>query len=78
MSETPTTPDTPPPPRRIVEALLFVGGPPLSAQRASEIIRNLGPEQLRQIVDGLNRDYRRQGRPYAIHASDEGYTLSLK
>jgi segregation and condensation protein B len=70
--------DTPPPPARIVEALLFVGGPPLSAERASEIVRNLGAEQLRQIVDTLNRDYRKQHRPYAIHVSDEGYTLRLK
>jgi segregation and condensation protein B len=78
MSRTPDTSDTPPEPRRIVEALLFVGGPPLSAERASEIVRNLGSDQLRNIVDGLNRDYRRQRRPYAIQASDEGYTLSLR
>ncbi len=78
MNQASTTSETPPEPRRIVEALLFVGGPPLSPERAAEIVRNLRPEQLRQIVDGLNRDYRSQGRPYAIQVSDEGYTLSLR
>jgi segregation and condensation protein B len=78
MSQASSSSETLPEPRGIVEALLFVGGPPLSAERAGEIIRNLGAEQLRQIVDGLNRDYRRQGRPYAIQTRDEGYVLSLR
>src|SRR5262249_4994901 len=45
---------------------------------AGEIVRNLAPEQLRDIVDGLNRDYRRQGRPYVIQTVAEGYVLVLK
>jgi segregation and condensation protein B len=71
-------PETPPPPLRIVEALLFVGGSPLTAERAREIIRNLPAEQFRQIIDELNRDYRRQGRPYMIQAGDQGCLLVLK
>src|SRR2546421_12446081 len=47
MNEAPTTSDAPPSPRQIVEALLFVGGSPLTAERAGEICRNLGPDQLR-------------------------------
>jgi segregation and condensation protein B len=78
MKESATASDTPPSPRQIVEALLFVGGPPMSAERAGEIVRNLSFEQLRMIVDDLNRDYRRQGRPYVIHAGESGYTLLLK
>ena len=78
MTESPTTSDAPPSPRQIVEALLFVGGSPLTAERAGEIVRNLGPDQLRQIIDGLNRDYRRQGRPYAIQSTSHGYVLSLR
>lgn len=70
--------DAPPTPRQIVEALLFVGGPPLGPDRAGEIIRGLGGDQLREIVDELNRDYRRQRRPYAIQVTDAGYTLTLK
>ncbi len=78
MKESSSATDTPPTPRQIVEALLFVGGPPLSGERAGEIVRNLTPDQLRQIVDDMNRDYRRQGRPYAVHAAEPGYTLMLK
>lgn len=70
--------ETPPSPGRIVEALLFVGGPPLSAERAGEIVRHLTPEQFHGLVDQLNRDYRRQNRPYIIQASDQGYALALK
>lgn len=70
--------DSPPTPRQIVEAVLFVGGQPLSAERAGDILRDLSSEQLHQIVEELNRDYRRQGRPYAILNTPRGYVLRLK
>jgi segregation and condensation protein B len=63
---------------RIVEALLFVGGPPLSAARACEAVRGLTPEQLTEAVARLNRDYRAQGRPYRIQLRDVGYELVLR
>jgi segregation and condensation protein B len=69
---------TPPSPLRIIEALLFVGGVPLTAERAGEIIRGLTPEQFNQVLDSLNRDYRTQKRPYAIVAHGVGYALSLR
>jgi segregation and condensation protein B len=72
------TTESPPSPMRIVEALLFVGGAPLTAERASEIVRRLPPDQFAKIVDDLNRDYRRQNRPYAIHCEDNGFVLKLK
>ena len=68
----------PPPLARIVEALLFVGGPPLTAARAMEAARGLTPAALTQILEGLNRDYRRQGRPYRIQPRDQGYELALR
>jgi segregation and condensation protein B len=68
----------PPPLRRIIEALLFVGGAPLTAARAAEAVRGLTAEQFREIVDGLNRDYRRQGRPYRIQPRGEGWELILQ
>ena len=55
------TPATPPSLLRILEALLFVGGSPLTAERAAATIRGLTPEQFTQAVDVLNRAYRRQG-----------------
>jgi segregation and condensation protein B len=68
------------PPRleRIVEALLFVGGTPLTADRAAEAVRGLTASQLTQAIDALNRDYRRQGRPYTIRAQGNGYSLVLR
>jgi segregation and condensation protein B len=71
-------PQAPPPPRRIVEALLFVGGAPLSATRACEIVRGLTAEQFAEAVAALNHDYRHQGRPYAIQAQGAGYVLALR
>lgn len=70
--------EAPPPPLRIIEALLFVGGEPLTAARACDIIRGLTTEQFLQAIDALNRDARRQGRPYLILAQEEGYVLTLR
>ncbi len=70
--------DVPPTPRQIIEAILFVGGQPLSAERAQEIVRDLRGEQFDHIVSELNRDYRRQGRPYVIQKSPQGVVLTLK
>src|SRR5260370_35520540 len=55
-----------PPANRIIEALLFVGGNPLTHGGAAEAIGGLTPEQFTEAVDSLNQDYRRQGRPYVI------------
>jgi segregation and condensation protein B len=63
---------------RIIEALLFIGGPPLTALRAGEAIRGLTPPQFIQAIDALNKDYRRQGRPYTIRTQDQGYVLALR
>jgi segregation and condensation protein B len=71
-------PDTPPPPARIVEALLFTGGAPLTAAQAGEAIRGLTPEQFQQALDSLNQDYRAQGRPYAIVPQGDGHVLTLR
>jgi segregation and condensation protein B len=68
----------PPPLKRILEAILFTGGAPLSAVRAAEAVRGLTAAQLAEIVDELNRDYRSQGRPYRIQLRDQGYELALQ
>jgi segregation and condensation protein B len=74
----PVQPAVPPPLPRIVEALLFVGGPPLTAGRAAEAIRGLTDAQLAQAVETLNDGYRKQGRPYVIQAQGSGYVLALR
>jgi segregation and condensation protein B len=68
----------PPPLKRIVEALLFVGGAPLNALGAAEVIRGLTAEQFTETIASLNQDYRRQGRPYLIRLHDQGYILELR
>jgi segregation and condensation protein B len=71
-------PDVPPPPGRIVEALLFAGGQPLMPERVGAVVRGLSPDHVRELIDELNRTYRRQNRPYAIQSTDKGYVLSLR
>jgi segregation and condensation protein B len=71
--------DTAPPPlARIVEALLFVGGAPLTAARACETVRGLSEPQFAEIVAALNAEYRAQGRPYLIQAHGSGHALALR
>ena len=67
----------PPPLPRIVEAMLFIGGAPLTPEHAGEAVRGLTPEQLAQLVEGLNRDYRQQGRPYRVQHRGLGYEMAL-
>src|SRR5438128_2621488 len=71
-------PSAPPPLGHILEALLFVGGRPLTAERAGAAVRGLTPEQFMEAIAGLNREYRRQGRPYTILAREHGYVLTLR
>lgn len=73
-----TTAEPPPDPRRIIEALLFVGGEPLTASRVGEVVRGLAPAQFHEAIAALNRDYRRQGRPYAIVPQGDGHVLTLR
>ena len=68
----------PPAPVRILEALLFVGGAPLTEQRAAQVIRGMTSEQFKAGIDELNRAYRRQNRPYHILPRDQGYVLALR
>jgi segregation and condensation protein B len=70
--------ETPPSAEQIVEALLFVGGPPLKPERACQIIRGLTPLQFHECIDALNRRYRAQERPYTISGGEEGYMLTIK
>src|SRR5947208_8095061 len=71
-------PDVPPPPARIVEALLFAGGQPLTPDQVAAAVRGLTPDHVRDLIDELNRGYRRQNRPYTVRATDAGYVLALR
>ncbi|MSQ93784.1 MAG: SMC-Scp complex subunit ScpB [Gemmataceae bacterium] len=71
-------PATPPPALRIIEALLFVGGAPLTAKRAREILRGLTEQQFDETITQLNADYRRQARPYALTPQGAGWVLTVR
>jgi segregation and condensation protein B len=74
----PEEPATPPSPLRIIEALLFVGGAALTANRAREILRGLSEDAFDDAIGQLNADYRRQARPYSIQPQGHGWVLTLK
>jgi segregation and condensation protein B len=67
----------PPTPEQLVEAMLFIGGHPLTPAVACSAIRGLTTERFLIAVDSLTRHYRRQRRPYAIHARDDGFVLAI-
>jgi segregation and condensation protein B len=68
----------PPSPEQIVEAMLFVGGPPLTAAVAGSAVRGLTADQFQAAVDALNRRYRTQNRPYTIQPRDGGFVLVVR
>jgi segregation and condensation protein B len=76
-SQDPEPDAVPPSPEQIVEAMLFVGGHPLTPPVACTAVRGLTAEGFQAAVDSLNRRYRSQNRPYAIQRRDEGFVLAL-
>jgi len=77
LAEPVNEPTVPPSPVQIVEALLFVGGAPLTAEVAADAIRGLSPEQFRECIDVLNRVYRTQNRPYTVVHGPTGFLLRV-
>jgi segregation and condensation protein B len=77
LAEPVNEPTVPPTPLQIIEALLFVGGPALTAEQAADTLRGLEPEQFHDCIDALNRLYRAQNRPYAIVHGATGAVLRV-
>lgn len=66
-------------PRQIVEALLFVGGRPLTGRALADVVGgSTSPEQVEDLIAAINVDYASQGRPYEIHLVEGGYRLKLR
>ncbi|MFO0841063.1 MAG: SMC-Scp complex subunit ScpB [Gemmataceae bacterium] len=80
MSDESFTPDdTPPPPlARIVEALLFVGGAPLSHPRAAEAVRGLTAEQPAGRSPSRTASTRSKAGRTASSLREEGYEMALR
>jgi segregation and condensation protein B len=62
---------------KLVEAVLFRGGAPVTVVRAGEVIRGLSGAQFVEMIQTLSREYRRQGRPYEIQQERNGYVVRL-
>ncbi len=73
----PPSEETPPSPEQIIEAMLFVGGHPLTADAVCSAVRGLTREGFTSAIDSLTRRYRQQRRPYAILPRDEGFVLAI-
>ena len=64
-------------PGQILEAMLFVGGPPLHPDAVGQVIRGTTSEQVRDAIDALNRRYKAQNRPYSVVPRGDGYVLAV-
>ena len=68
-------------PRTIFEAMLFVGdqdNKPLAPERAAELMRNVSPDELVDIVHELNAEYARAETPYHIVREGDGFRMVLR
>lgn len=76
---TPAAPDeSPPTVEQIVEAMLFVGGVPLSGDAACRVVRGLSGDRFFEAIETLNRRYKSQRRPYSIQHRDGGYVIQVQ
>ncbi len=78
MIDDPSNELQPPTAARLIEALLFTGGPPCTAGQIVEVRSELDDEQVVAAVAELNRTYHRQGRPYEIRRVGAGYQMILR
>ncbi|MBI1345315.1 hypothetical protein GC163_03415 [bacterium] len=63
---------------QVVEACLFVGGPPLTAAKLTTVLRgSYTAEDVVTLIDRINQRYTAQLRPYEIRLGDGGYRLAL-
>ena len=61
--------------RRIIEALLFVSNQPFPFKRLTDVLQELSPAEIRQVVQGLNQEYGASGRAFRIQEVAGGYQL---
>ncbi|MBW3540017.1 MAG: SMC-Scp complex subunit ScpB [Planctomycetes bacterium] len=64
---------------QVIEALLFVGGEPLTAKRICGVLRGeFEPEFIDGVVDELNQRYADEERPYRVRLGEGGYRMQLE
>jgi segregation and condensation protein B len=68
-------------PKRILEAMLFVGHPanePLTAKQAATVIHGVTPREVEKLIEELCSEYVNQGCIYDIHSEGSGYRMVLR
>lgn len=66
-------------PRQILEAVLFVGGEPLTSRRLCGLFRDeFTAEGIDQLIQELNARYADEERPYEIRLAEGGYRMELR
>ena len=78
-SSAPNDDDTRLDPLQVIEAFLFVGGQPLSAQAICGLLHGeFDADFVAEAIEGINRGYARQNRPYEIRLATGGYSMALR
>lgn len=70
--------ERPPPLPRILEAMLFAAKEPLEKSKLTGLFRGLSSQELTEVIDQLNRDYKQSGRPYFVELAEAGYQMRLR
>jgi segregation and condensation protein B len=71
--------ETRPEPAQVIEALLFVGGQPLTAKALCGLLRSdFDADFVEQAIEEINLRYSRQNRPYEIRPGEGGYRIVLR
>ncbi len=52
--------------KRIIEALLFSSSDPLSLDRIKEVLEEVKPSQIKELIDELNAEYEQTSRSFMI------------
>jgi segregation and condensation protein B len=64
--------------KKIVEALLFAADFPVATSRIKALVEGLEREDLRTMVEELNREYEAQGRSFWIQEVAGGYQMATR
>lgn len=66
-------------PEQVAEAVLFVGGSPITAKRLGSLLGGQNSaETVETLIDDLNHKYVSQNRPYEIRLGEGGYRMVLR
>jgi segregation and condensation protein B len=70
--------ETRPDPVQVIEALLFVGGQPLTAKTIGELLHgDFDVGFVERAIEDLRKRYACQNRPYEIRLGENGYRITL-